>query len=107
MSFKKTAVEALYRAANQELGPARSVIKECAELIEGLPDEERENIPCAMPNYEAMYHEAMEKLQNSEFVQESMRNEIQQLHFANARLTGFQEAVELVFKKDCNCHGHC
>lgn len=105
MKFKEKAVAALREAAENECGPCRTVMKECAELVEQIPDEERENAPCVTPNYEVMYHEAMEKLQKTEFVQESMRNEIQQLHFVNSRLVGFREAVELIFKKDCDCHG--
>lgn len=106
MTFKEKAVAALTTAAQNELGTiGESVIRECAELVAGLPDEERENVPCMAPNYEVMYHEAMKELQKTEFEQESMRNEIQQLHFVNTRLTGFREAVELIFKKDCDCHG--
>lgn len=106
MSFKEKVLKVLIEAEGREMGSASAVIRECRELIKNIPDKD-ENVECCMPNFEAMYHEAMEKLQKTEFVQEGMRKEIQQLHFANAHLLGFKEATELIFQKDRDCHGRC
>lgn len=79
--------------------------RELIAAVESIPEEEHENVPCAAPNYEAMYHEAMEKLQKAERTREDMHNEIRQLRYVNSHLTGFAKAVELIFQKDCDCHG--
>ena len=83
-----------------ETGENASLLGEIVRTISEMPEGDEKSIS-AKPNYEAMYHEAMKKLENSEFVQESMRNEIQQLHFANARLVGFKEAIEMAYGKEC------
>lgn len=107
MRFKEKAVEALHKAADQEMGPARNVIKECVELVANLPEDKLENVECAKPNYEAMYHEEHKKVQEMLKIQNSMEAEIRCWQSANARLSGFKEAIEMVYGKGYDCHGHC
>lgn len=102
---KQEVIKTLLEKFGDEKGAQGSLVNEIIHVIENIPEEEQQNECCVVLNYEAMYHEAMEKLQKTKFVQESMRNEIQQLHFANARLAGFKEATELIFRKGSDCHG--
>lgn len=105
MTFKQKALKALRECPlSVDAGEVYNR-REMIAVVEKIPEEEQQNECCVVLNYEAMYHEAIEKLQKTEFVQESMRKEIQQLHFANARLVGFKEATELIFRKGSDCHG--
>ena len=62
MTFKEKAVAALRDAYESDCGPCRTVIRECMELVENLPDIKHENEKCAAPDYEAMYCETREEL---------------------------------------------
>lgn len=97
MTFKEKALEALTTAAQMEMGPAKNVIRECAELVEGLPDEEHENAKCAAPDYENMYHAAQAELQEQKKICEHMACELRAMQLCNSRLTGYREAVERIF----------
>lgn len=103
MTFKEKALKELENAEKQEMGPARSVIRECRELVEKISEEQNEC--CAAPNYEAMYHETMEKLQEMQKTAEIQHNEIQNLRNLNYRLAGFKEAIEMVYGKGRDFHG--
>lgn len=96
MTFKEKAVEALYNAAAEEKGNARKTIKLCAEMVDGLPDDGHKNIPCAAPNYEAMYHAAQVELQEQKKVCEDMACQLRAMQLCNSRLTGYREAVERI-----------
>ena len=98
MTFKEKAVEALRSAARLEKDKDSGVIIEaCASLVEGIHDESHENIPCAAPNYEAMYHAAQVELQEQKKVCEDMACQLRAMQLCNSRLTGYREAVERIF----------
>lgn len=100
MTFKEKAVAELKKLANDEMGPAKNVIRECAELVAGLPDEEHENakLLAAAPDYEALYKGLQERLRDLLKVNDGMQAEIRMLNIQNARLSGYREAVETIFK---------
>ena len=100
--MKREVLDVMRECALEPTMESQHVRYQLMAAVENIPEEDE---CCCGPNYEAMYHEAMEKLQKTELVQESMRNEIQQLHFVNARLVGFKEAIELVQGKGRDCHG--
>ena len=97
MTFKEKAVAALKKAAQEEMGPAMNVIRECAELVAGLPDEEHEQTCAAAPNYEALYEGLQEQLRELLKVSDGMEAEIRMLNLQNARLAGYRDAVEVIF----------
>lgn len=102
MTFKEKVLKVMRECALEPTMESQHVRHQLMAEVENIPEEDE---CCCGPNYEAMYHEEMEKLQKTELVQESMRNEIQQLHFVNARLVGYKEAIELVYGKGRGCHG--
>lgn len=99
MTFKEKAVAELKKLANDEMGPAKNVIRECAELVAVLPDEEHENaMRAAAPDYEALYKGLQERLRDLLKVNDGMQAEIRMLNIQNARLSGYRDAVERIFK---------
>lgn len=97
MTFKEKAVAALRDAYESDCGPCRTVIRECMELVENLPDVKHENEKCAAPDYEAMYCETREELMEQKKMCENMACELRALHLTNSRLTGYRDAVERIF----------
>ena len=105
MNFKEKVLKALNDAEAREMGPARTVIRECRELVENLIEEEKMNERCAMPDYEAMYYDASARLEESVQIQARLLEENRCMRMELIKLQGFKEAAELIFRKDSGCRG--
>lgn len=97
MSFKQRTIKRLEQLCKASPEEERSVIRNCIANINEMQEEAHENIPCAMPDYEAMYHEAMKKLQDMERIADIQSNEIRNMQMAMSRLEGYRNAVERIF----------
>lgn len=97
MTFKEKAMEALDEAILWGSGGARDGMIECRGIIADIPDEAHEDIPCAAPNYEDMYHAAQAELMEQKKICENMACELRAMHLNNTRLAGYREAVERIF----------
>lgn len=107
MSFKEKALNVLIEAEAREVGSASAVLRECREMVENIPDDEQKNTKCSAPNFEVMYREAMKKLEQCAKAQDSLFEENRCLKMELMQLHGFKNAVELIFRKNRDCHGRC
>lgn len=105
MRFKEKALKALAAAEEQDCGVARTVIRECRELVEKIPDEECEKTRCVKPDYERMCKELEAQLTQTKQELEACTEVNRYLRTENERLTGFREAVLRIFPKEEYCHG--
>ena len=107
MSRKERVIKRMKEMYDRECGASKSAIGDCINLVQNLLDEEHENVECAKPNFEAMYHDAMKKLEQCAKAQDSLFEENRCLKMELMQLHGFKTAVELIFRKDRDCHGRC
>ena len=96
-AFKEKAVQTLRKAAEEEKGVAAATIRQCADLVAAMDEDEPKG--CSRPNYEDMY--AKETVKTEKLMQElQCCNEvIRNLRSQNDRLTGFREAVQMLTER--------
>lgn len=100
MTFKEITLKTLAGMANQVNGHDADVIGRCMEAVREIPQYEHENVPVSAPNYEAMYQDAMKKLDQTRKELDACMEVNRYLRSENERLTGFREAVKLIFENN-------
>ena len=105
MTFKEKVLKAMSACPLEIDMPPEHTRRELLAAVEKIPDEAHENVRCAAPNYEAMYHDAMKEKECLQEQVDFSQGVIDDLRRTCARLEGFREAVHRIFPDQDCCHG--